>query len=114
MYAFNARMDPNNSPGIDRRWQRSQMTEPTTTIILAEGPEGPNYSVAGDNCPARHSGGGNFVLGDGHAEWISFANFCRQPAPGCPNPFNDVNSTASGDWKKGVAYHWFPFINATT
>ncbi len=114
MYAFNARMDPNNSPGVDRRWQRSQMTEPTSTIILAEGPEGPVYSVAGASCPARHSGGGNFVMGDGHAEWVAFYNYCRQPAAGCPIPFDSQNSTTGGDWKKTTLYHWFPFAGAST
>ena len=114
MYGFNARMDPNNTVGYDARYKRAQMTEPTTTIILAEAPEGSGYSVAGNNCPARHSGGANFVMGDGHAEWVSFPNYCRQSAPGCPVPFDSANSTTGGDWKKTTAYHWFPFVNATT
>lgn len=114
MYAFNSRMDPNNTVGYDARYRRSQLTEPTTTIIFAESPEGANFSVAGAECPARHSGGANFVMGDGHSEWVAVYNYCRQPLPGCTIPFDSQNSTAGGDWKKGVAYHWYPFLNATT
>ena len=80
MYNFNARMDPNNTVGYDARFKRSQMTEPSSTIIFCEGPEGSSYSTTGTSCPARHSGGANFSLGDGHAEWIPYNKYCRS----CP------------------------------
>lgn len=110
MYSFNSRMDPNGAA----QFKRGDCTEPTTTILLTEEAEDSFPSTTGAFAPARHSGGGNFVLCDGHAEWILFANFCRQAAPGCPNPFTDANSTTGGDWKKGVPYHWFPYAGAST
>ncbi len=116
MYSFNSRMDPNNDATHDNRFRRSDMTEPTTTIILCENPESPVPSANGGSCPARHFGGGNFVMGDGHAEWIALNNYCRQGVPGCPAFLNfpDTDSSALGDWKKGVNYHWFPYKGATT
>ena len=108
MYSFNSRMDPNGA----KSFKRGDMTEPTTTIIVSEEAEDIFPSTTGAYAPARHSGGGNFVMGDGHAEWVSFANFCRS----CPaNGFNDANSSSiNGDWKKGIAYHWFPYAGAPT
>jgi prepilin-type processing-associated H-X9-DG protein len=120
MYGFNSRMDPNNTCGFDCRFRRAEMTEPTTTILLAEGSEGAdglNYSVNGGNVVGRHSGGGNFVMGDGHSEWVAFNIVCRQGNGGCPPPLGlmaDTDSSSLGDWKKGVPYHWFPYKGAST
>jgi prepilin-type processing-associated H-X9-DG protein len=100
------------------------MDAPATTIIFCEesdfqytygetrgdslaedatgGPTGGNYNPAA----ARHSGGMNFVLGDGHCEWIRIKDYCR--GSGCEGqPFTWDNSTSGGDWKKGVPYHWW-------
>ncbi|MGD0651798.1 MAG: prepilin-type N-terminal cleavage/methylation domain-containing protein [Verrucomicrobiia bacterium] len=105
MYAFNACMDPNGP----EQFKRVEMTEPTTTIILAEEPEDNFGATNGKYARARHSGGSNFVFGDGHAEWLPWASFCRE----CPaNPALYNNSTASGDWKPGVKYHWYPYKGA--
>ncbi|HXI82807.1 MAG TPA: type II secretion system protein [Verrucomicrobiae bacterium] len=106
-YAFNSRMDPNGAA----QFQRGQCVAPATTILFAEEAEDGFCNTTGRFAPARHFDGGNFVLCDGHAEWIAYTNFCRQ----CPaNPFTDSNSTATGDWKTGVPYHWFPFKGAST
>ena len=120
MYAFNARMDPNNgSPcppntvdigGGDCRFRRSQMTSPANTIIFAEAENSEN-SVGATTTVARHFGGGHFALGDGHAEWIKFDDYCRA----CPtNPCVESDSTVFCDWKSGIKYHWFPFKGAST
>lgn len=110
MYNFNNRMDPN---GADQ-FKRTQMTAPAQTIILAEGNEDDFPSTNGQYCPQRHSGGGNFVLGDGHAERLVFQDYCRAGNPGCNNLSQESNSTLSGDWRGGVRYHWFPYAGATT
>jgi prepilin-type N-terminal cleavage/methylation domain-containing protein len=107
-YGFNYRMDPNGSA----QFKRSEMTAPANTIILAEEPEDSFPSTSGKYAASRHFGGGNFVLGDGHAQWITFQDWCRAGNPGCTNFFNDDNSTTSGDWKVGMKYHWFPYPGA--
>ena len=53
MYAFNSRMDPNGAA----QFKRGDQTEPTTTIVLAEGGEDNFPTTTGSFCPARHSGG---------------------------------------------------------
>ena len=104
-YGFNYRMDPN---GV-RQFKRSEVMSPANTIILAEEPEDQFPSTSGKYAAARHSGGGNFFLSDGHAQWIKYEDFCRE----CPsNQFLESNSSSSGDWKAGVKYHWFPYPNA--
>ncbi|HXI84069.1 MAG TPA: DUF1559 domain-containing protein [Verrucomicrobiae bacterium] len=112
MYAFNSRMDPNGAA----TFKRGDLTEPTTTIVLGERAEDGISNVTGQNCPARHSAGANFVMGDGHGEWVAANNFCRQGFPGCPAFLNfaETDSSALGDWKKGVPYHWFPYKGAST
>jgi prepilin-type processing-associated H-X9-DG protein len=119
MYAFNARMDPNNGgtcpPGAgtppDCRFKRSQMEKPAQTILLCES-DGQGASVGANTSVARHSGGQNFVLGDGHAEWVAFRNYCRQPGAGCPNPYSDTTSVP--EWQQNAKYYWFPFMGAPT
>lgn len=107
-YGFNNRMDPPLTP----QFKRSELTDPATTIILVETTEDIFPGATGANASSRHFGGANFVLGDGHAEWIRFTDFCRQAAPGCPIPFGDNNSGPGGDWQTGVKYHWFPYLGA--
>jgi prepilin-type N-terminal cleavage/methylation domain-containing protein/prepilin-type processing-associated H-X9-DG protein len=110
MYNFNSRMDPNGAG----KFQRGQLTEPTTTIVFAEGGEDANPCTNGKYCPYRHFGGSNFAMGDGHAEWVKFADFCREGNAGCPNTIAETDSTALGDWGKGVPYHWYPYKGAST
>jgi len=112
MYAFNARMDPNGSDasGIERRFRRSQCTEPTTTFLLCES-DGEGSTVGANTSVSRHFGGQNFVMCDGHSEWVKYDSYCRS----CPaNLTSDTDSSALGDWAKGTPYHWFPFKGATT
>jgi prepilin-type processing-associated H-X9-DG protein len=100
-------------------FRRNRMTSPTNTILFCEEPE--------DNFPetngrydtvTRHFGGSNFVFGDGHADWISFTNFCRSGNAGCPTPLGNIQWDASnqvnGDWNPIVHYHWWPFLDANT
>jgi prepilin-type processing-associated H-X9-DG protein len=106
MYGMNNRMDP-NGPAL---FKRAQCVSPSNTFLFAEN-EGSFSNTNGKYCPARHSGGSNFAFIDGHAEWIKYDDFCRE----CPaNPFPESNSSASGDWKTGVKYHWFPYKGVTT
>ena len=105
MYGMNGRMDP-NGPAL---FKRQQSVSPTNTFLFAEN-EGSFSQTLGKYCPARHSGGSNFVFIDGHAEWIKYDDFCRE----CPaNPFLDGDSGPTGDWKTGIKYHWFPFKNTS-
>jgi prepilin-type N-terminal cleavage/methylation domain-containing protein/prepilin-type processing-associated H-X9-DG protein len=110
-------------------FRRDRMVAPAQTIIFCEvaednfGETNGRYITATPTTPGggiavRHSGGANFVMGDGHVEWIPFAKFCRAGNAGCPAPLVNIewdNSSAGGDWKKGVVeYHWWFFQNANT
>ncbi len=111
MYNFSSRMCANG----DKPFKRSQMTEPTTTFIMCDGEENSFPSTNGNYCPARHFGGGNFSMGDGHAEWVKFDDFCRSANPGCGNPTTEGNSSSiNGDWRTSNKYHWFPYAGAPT
>jgi len=111
MYAFNGRMDPNGSA----QFKRSQLISPTNTIVFAEEAENNFPLTTGNYCPARHFGGGNFAMGDGHAEWITFQDFCRNANPGCTNPtVEEYSNAVNGDWMPGNKYHWFPYPGAPT
>ena len=108
-------------------FRRDRMVAPATTIIFCEVPDsGSNFgemqgnSISGvigagtvTSSTARHSGGMNFVLGDGHVEWINFYNYCRS----CSSyGFNwDVSSTA-GDWSTRAPppYHWWFALNISS
>jgi prepilin-type N-terminal cleavage/methylation domain-containing protein/prepilin-type processing-associated H-X9-DG protein len=108
-YAFNAKMDPN---GL-RQFKRSEMTEPSTTIVLTEGREDTSPTVS-SSTPPRHSGGANMIFGDGHAQWLPWSDYCRGGGA-CPNNIDPDDSSASGDWKTlapATKYHWFPFRDA--
>jgi prepilin-type N-terminal cleavage/methylation domain-containing protein/prepilin-type processing-associated H-X9-DG protein len=109
-------------------FRRDRMVAPATTIIFCETPDdgstfgeqqgnsisetatsGGTYSSAS----ARHSGGMNFVLGDGHVEWINIVNYCRL----CPSyAFNWDLSTITGDWSTRAPppYHWWFALNIST
>jgi prepilin-type N-terminal cleavage/methylation domain-containing protein/prepilin-type processing-associated H-X9-DG protein len=96
-------------------FRRDRMTAPSTTIIFSEEVEDNFSETQGKNVGAKHSGGGNFVFGDGHAEWLSFVNYCRQGNPGCSGFGNNVawnDSSSSGDWNPAVTYHWWFFKGA--
>jgi prepilin-type N-terminal cleavage/methylation domain-containing protein/prepilin-type processing-associated H-X9-DG protein len=97
-------------------FRRSQMVKPATTIIFCEEPED-NFSETSGRYDTvqRHFGGSNFVMGDGHAEWIAFGNFCRLGNPGCPAPLGDIqwnDSSSAGDWDFQITYHWWFFPGA--
>jgi len=98
-------------------FRRSRMAKPATTIIFCEGTEDNFSETEGRDAPARHSGGSHFVMGDGHAEWIAFTNFCRSGNAGCPAPLGNIqwdSSYSGGDWAKYVPYHWWFFLDANT
>jgi prepilin-type N-terminal cleavage/methylation domain-containing protein/prepilin-type processing-associated H-X9-DG protein len=99
-------------------FRRDRMTAPSSTIVLCEEIEDafPETNGAYDFV-TRHSGGSNFVMGDGHVEWILMANFCRAENPACPLPLKNIpyaDSGPGGDWRAGVPYHWWPFMYANT
>ena len=99
-------------------FRRSRMVKPATTIIFCEEPEDNFAETNGSYETAqRHFGGSHFVMGDGHAEWIAFTNFCRSGNFGCPAPLSNMPWDDSGlgdDWSKNVTYHWWFFLNAST
>jgi len=108
-------------------FRRDRMVAPSSTIVFCEVAEdnfgesnGLYLTLApspGHGVAARHSGGANFVMGDGHVEWITFAAFCRSGNAGCPSPLSNISwddSSNGGDWAKYVVYHWWPFENANT
>jgi prepilin-type processing-associated H-X9-DG protein len=99
------------------------MTSPANTIVFCEEVEDTFPETHGQYCGARHFGGSNFVMGDGHVQWIAFKDFCRSAnvnGPGgivCPSPLGQLQwdqSGINGDWKNAVVYHWWPFIGANS
>jgi len=101
-------------------FRRSRMAKPATTIIFCEEPEDNFPETNGQyDTVQRHFGGSHFVMGDGHAEWIAFTNFCRQGNGLCPLPLANIPWDDSGpgdDWSTKVVYHWwfFPYANTST
>jgi prepilin-type N-terminal cleavage/methylation domain-containing protein/prepilin-type processing-associated H-X9-DG protein len=100
-------------------FRRDRMTAPPNTIIFCEEPEDNFPETNGQyDTVTRHSGGSNFVMGDGHIEWVAFGNFCRQGNPNpCPGVLGNIpwdESGPGGDWKGVVPYHWWPFEYANT
>ena len=111
-YAFNARMDPNGAA----QFKRSQMVDPASTIVMLDGTED-SASARAASVPPRHQGGANFVLGDGHAQYIPLVQYCRSGTPNgaCPaNNFPDTDSSGGGDWDPNTKWHYFPYPNAPT
>ena len=101
-------------------FRRDRMVSPATTIVFCEevGDKFPETNGLYD-LVTRHSGGSNFVLGDGHVEWIPIAKFCRQGNALCPPPLSNIpwdESGPGGDWKTGVPFHWwfFPYANTSS
>jgi prepilin-type N-terminal cleavage/methylation domain-containing protein/prepilin-type processing-associated H-X9-DG protein len=110
MYGMNNRMDPN---GI-ALFKRAQVDKPTDTIMFCEN-NGTFSATNGKYAPARHSGGSNLTFVDGHAQWVRFADWCRNGNTGCPSTINEYDSSPlTGDWRPEVKIHWFPFANAPT
>lgn len=117
MYAMNVGWHQENHTQVGFR--RNRMTSPTNTILFCEEPEDNFGETSGEyDTVTRHFGGSNFVFGDGHAEWVAFQNFCRLGNAGCTGLLSTItwnnSSSASGDWKTGVPYHWWPFVGAST
>jgi prepilin-type processing-associated H-X9-DG protein len=114
MYSMSACWHEEGSTKVGFR--RNQATSPANTILFCEEPEDNYPETVGEyDTVTRHFGGSNFVFADGHADWIAFTNFCRQGNAGCPAPLGDIpwdESGSFGDWKAGVPYHWWPFVNA--
>ncbi len=101
------------------RFRRNQYVMPANTIVFCEEPEDSYPETSGIyDVVTRHSGGSNFVMADGHVEWVSFGNFCRSGnANNCPFPMGSIpwdESGVNGDWKGDVQYHWWPFVNSNT
>lgn len=116
MYALSACLHEEGNSFVGFR--RSRMTKPATTIIFCEEPEDAFPETNGEfDTVRRHFGGSNFVMGDGHAEWIALSNFCRNGNPFCPLPLSNIpwdQSNQGGDWKPSIVYHWWFFVDANT
>jgi prepilin-type processing-associated H-X9-DG protein len=108
-------------------FQRSRMISPATTIIFCEEPDSdPTFGITNGRYIAedpaattynpstgRHSGGLNFVMGDGHAQWIRVEDYCRR-CPADPGTENDSGAGPTGDWHVGRPYHWWFAPNIAT
>ena len=99
-------------------FRRDRMQAPASTIIFCEEVEDSFSETSGLYVGARHFGGDNFVFGDGHAEWLTFQNYCRQGNGGCSGfpgavPWNK-SGTGIGDWNAQIQYHWWFFPGAET
>lgn len=99
-------------------FRRTEMVNPAQTFVFCEEPED-NYSeTSGAYCRPRHSDGANFVMGDGHTEWVLFQNFCRDGSinAGCAGFAGTVpwaqSGTGIGDWNPRLPYHWWFFPGA--
>jgi len=98
-------------------FRRDRITAPSITFVFCEEPEDNFPETNGQfDTVTRHNNGSHFVFGDGHVEWVAFANFCRSAnTVGCPAPLGQLQwdqSGINGDWKGGVPFHWWPFLNA--
>ena len=108
-------------------FRRDRMLSPSTTIIFCEEPESdPTFPVTNgkfiaedpaqttyNETTGRHSGGLNFVLGDGHCEWIPVRSYCRNCPADSGNWF-DSGQGPTGDWYalNPRPYHWWFFPGA--
>jgi prepilin-type processing-associated H-X9-DG protein len=90
-------------------FRRDQMLSPSSTIIFSEEVEDGFSETFGQYVGAKHGGGGNFVFGDGHVEWLTFQSYCRKGNPGCQSAIDTYKSgTGPGaDWNGSVQYHWW-------
>jgi len=108
-------------------FRRDRMTAPATTVVFSEvaednfGETNGQYLNAVPNSTGgvavRHSGGSNFVMGDGHVEWILYGRICRNGNAGCPMPLYNIpwdDCSSGGDWRQGVPYHWWFAENICT
>lgn len=117
MYAISACLHEQGFTHVGFR--RSRMAKPATTIVFCEEQEDNFPETTGQYAIVqRHFGGSHFVMGDGHAEWIAFQNYCRLGNPGCSGFNGNVawNSSGSGlgDWNPQITYHWWFFPGAST
>jgi type II secretory pathway pseudopilin PulG len=116
MYALSGCLHEEGQTSVE--FKRSRIAKPATTIIFCEEAEDNYPETQGQaDTVQRHFGGSHFVMGDGHAEWIAFGNFCRAGNPGCPAPLNTVpwdESGRGGDWNPNIVYHWWFFLDANT
>ena len=96
-------------------FKRDRMVAPSTTITFCEEVEDGYSETSGRYVGAKHNGGGNFVFGDGHAEWLTFNRYCRASNPGCSGFLNTIpwnDSSSAGDWDFQITYHWWFFPGA--
>jgi prepilin-type N-terminal cleavage/methylation domain-containing protein/prepilin-type processing-associated H-X9-DG protein len=116
-----------SSSGTKVGFKRDRMVAPATTIIFCEEPESdPNFGetngkyiaedppqVTYNYSTARHSGGLNFVLGDGHCEWIPIQNYCRS-CPSDSGTLGDSGNGPGGEFHAAtpVPFHWWFFQGA--
>ena len=110
MYAIN--LCTRASGNTHAIFRRNSWASPTNTFLFCEEPEDAFSETDGQyDIVTRHFGGANFVFGDGHADWLTLANFCRREMPGCTNVVQAANSgiNPAGDWNSSVRYHWWPF-----
>lgn len=96
-------------------FRRDRMVAPSSTMVFSEEVEDTFSETYGRYVGAKHSGGGNFVFGDGHAEWLSFQSYCtKDNAMPCNRPTSSTDSGTgpNGDWNAAVQYHWWFFPGA--
>ena len=96
-------------------FRRDRMQAPSTTIIFCEEVEDKFPETNGlYDLVTRHSGGSNFVLGDGHVEWIPIEKFCRQGNALCTPPLSYIPwADSTKEWLPEIPYHWSFFYQST-
>ena len=107
MYGFNNRMDPNDPPGGDLLFRRTQVLKPADTITFTENSEGTfpsTYGAPGPPpfVPARHSSRANLAFVDGHAASVQSKDYTLRAG----------EDTAIEEWSRPRTVYWWPFPTA--
>jgi prepilin-type processing-associated H-X9-DG protein len=103
MYGFNCRLDPNNKKSNWLMFSRSQVIQPSKTVILADSSENKFPTTSGVYAPARHHNRANMTFVDGHSEAVRKEDYSRT---------KDEDEDSETEWNKPREVYWYPFRNA--
>jgi prepilin-type processing-associated H-X9-DG protein/prepilin-type N-terminal cleavage/methylation domain-containing protein len=106
MYGFNCRLDPDDPDSEGHTWlhfNRSQVVQPSKTVLLGDNSESKYPTTSGVYAPARHNKRANFTFVDGHSEAVHTNNYWRTKS-------EDLH--ADEEWSKPREVYWYPFPTA--
>jgi prepilin-type processing-associated H-X9-DG protein len=103
MYGFNCRLDPNNVGTNWLQFNRSQVVQPSKTVILADSSENNYSTTSGRYAPARHNKRANMTFVDGHTAAIHTNDYCRT---------TKEDEHSDSEWNKPREVYWYPFPTA--